>query len=54
MKVRYKILIFIVGLVFLLAQYNILYSQNMSKTPTFGLKGGLLMSSVTDDEAIDQ
>ena len=54
MKIRYKILIFIVGLVFLLAQHNILYSQNMSKTPTFGLKGGLLLSTVTGDEAIDQ
>jgi len=29
-------------------------SQNMSKTPTIGIKGGLLLSTVTGDEAIDQ
>ena len=51
MKIKYKILI-VVGLV-LLTQHNILYSQNMSTTPTFGLKGGLLLSTVTGDEAID-
>ena len=53
MKSKYKILLLIVGLVFL-TQHNILYSQNMSKTPTFGLKAGVLLSTVTGDEAIDQ
>jgi len=29
-------------------------SQNMSKSPTIGIKGGVLLSTVTGDEAIDQ
>jgi len=29
-------------------------SQNMSKTPTIGIKGGVLLSTITGDEAIDQ
>lgn len=29
-------------------------SQNMSKTPTIGIKGGVLLSTITGDEAIDE
>ncbi|MCD4834484.1 MAG: PorT family protein [Bacteroidales bacterium] len=63
MKSKYKVLIFIIGLI-VLAQYHTLYSQNprdprkfsynTTKTPTIGLKGGVLLSTITGDEAIDQ
>ncbi len=63
MKSKYKVLIFIIGLI-ILAQYRTLYSQNprdprkfsynVTKTPTIGLKGGVLLSTITGDEAIDQ
>lgn len=63
MKLKYKVLIFIIGLI-VLTQYRTLYSQNprdprkfshnITKTPTVGLKGGLLLSTIKGDEAIDQ
>ena len=53
MNIKYKVHQLILGLL-ILTQCFTLYSQNMSTTPTFGLKGGVLLSTITGDEAIDQ
>lgn len=59
----YKLLIFLIGLI-LFMQYHILCAQNpiksqnfaynVTKTPTIGLKGGVLLSTITGDEAINK
>lgn len=63
MRYLYKILVLAVGLIWC-CQTDILYAQNptkpqvfsfnVRKSPTVGLKGGVLFSTVTGDEAIDQ
>jgi hypothetical protein len=63
MILRYKIFLLVIGLI-LLTQFHILYAQNptnlqrfsynVTKTPTFGLKGGILLSTIKGDEAIDK
>lgn len=63
MRLAYKILIFIIGIM-LFMQYHILNAQNpikaqkfaynVTKTPTFGLKGGVLLSTINGDEAINK
>lgn len=63
MILRYRLLTFIVGLI-LLTSVNDLYSQNpretrvfaynVKRSPTIGFKGGVLLSTITGDQAIDQ
>jgi len=63
MGVKHKAIKFMVVLLFV-AQCQVLYAQNprspqkfannVTKTPTVGLKGGILMSSITGDEALDE
>ena len=48
-----KVIFSIVGVI-LLSQHFTLFSQNMSTIPTFGIKGGVLLSTVNGDNAIDQ
>ncbi len=48
-KVKYVIVVLI-----LLSQSIFIFAQNMSEIPTFGIKGGILLSTVTGDNAIDQ
>ncbi len=53
MIISNKVLIYTV--VFLYAiQFNTLFAQNDSGTPTYGLRAGVLFSTVTGDEAIDR
>lgn len=44
----------IIIVIIILLQCNFLFSQNKSLSPTFGIKGGILLSTVTGDEAIDK
>lgn len=63
MILRCKLFVFITGLITLIS-VNDLYSQNprepkvfaynVRKSPTVGFKGGVLLSTITGDEAIDQ
>ena len=63
MKVRHIVSVLVFGFI-IFTQTGILYSQNPTnpqkfsfnyrKSPTFGLKGGALMSTVTGDAAIDR
>ena len=48
-KVKFGIVVLI-----LLSQSFTIFAQNMSEIPTFGIKGGILLSTVTGDNAIDQ
>jgi len=48
-RVKLGIIIFV-----LLSQSYILFAQNDSEIPTWGLKGGIVLSTVTGDKAIDQ
>lgn len=63
MNYKYKV-IYIILVLFFLAQSHALYSQhprnpqvfayNVKKSPTLGIKGGAMLSTITGDEAIDQ
>lgn len=53
MRIIKKILFFLIVLA-IFTRHDILYSQNLSSTPTYGVKGGILLSTVTGDDAIDQ
>lgn len=63
MKYKYSVSIFILGLI-VLFQLDTLYAQNptdpqifaynVRKSPTVGLKGGVLLSTITGDDAIDE
>jgi hypothetical protein len=63
MSFTYKIWIFFIGLM-LIMQCHIICAQNpvkqqkfaynVTKTPTFGLKGGILLSTISGDEAINK
>ncbi len=63
MKLKHKTSILLIGLICIL-QVDILYAQNprnpqvfaynVRKSPTIGIKGGALLSTVKGDEAIDE
>lgn len=63
MRYKHKVSILILGLVALI-QFDIVYAQNptnpqvfaynVRKSPTVGIKGGVLLSTITGDEAIDE
>lgn len=58
-KAKYFILViaFIMQSFFIYAQHPKdprKFSNNVTKTPTVGIKGGILMSTITGDEAIDE
>ena len=48
-----KVKILMAGFI-VLFKFSVVFSQNMSTTPTFGIKGGALMSTINGDKAIDQ
>jgi len=50
---RYSVVISFVCLFVILSAQS-LWSQNKSQSPTYGLKGGFLLSTVHGDDAIDQ
>lgn len=52
MNIKHKISIWVLGIAFSFIPF-LMYAQNMSTTPTVGVKGGLLLSSVTGDDALD-
>ena len=49
-KGRYIVVFWILSLILT----NKVYTQNYSEIPTLGIKGGVLLSTITGDEAIDQ
>ncbi len=50
---RNSVVISFICLLFFLSVQS-LWSQNKSQSPTFGIKGGLLLSTINGDDAIDQ
>ncbi|MBI9053628.1 MAG: PorT family protein [Bacteroidales bacterium] len=53
MHIKTKISRLILGVVFIVTPF-LVNAQNMSTIPTFGVRGGLILSTVTGDDAIDQ
>jgi len=53
MHIKPKISGLILGLAFIVVPV-LIYAQNMSTTPTVGIKGGIILSTINGDDAIDQ
>jgi hypothetical protein len=53
MQYRNQISLLLVGITLICVPF-LLHAQNMSTIPTVGIRGGLIMSTITGDDAIDQ